>query len=88
MPENAQKPEEAKAAWERARKYAQDALALAARLSNDPSRGFAIYEANMILGTLAMWDGDQKTAVRFMLEASKAPSSEELADQQRPMRNV
>ena len=77
--ENARKPEEAKAAWERARKYAQDALALAAKRSNDPSCGFAIYKANMILGTLAMWDGDQKTAVRFMLDASKAPASEELA---------
>jgi hypothetical protein len=73
------KPEEAKAAWERARKYAQDALALAAKLSNDPSCGTAIYKANMILGTLAMWGGDQKAAVRFMLDASRAPASEELA---------
>ena len=73
------KPEEAKAAWERARKYARDALALAAKFSNDPNCGFAIYKANMILGTLAMWDGDQNTAVRFMLDASKAPASEELA---------
>jgi hypothetical protein len=77
--ENARKPEEAKAAWERARKYAQDALALAAKRSGDPGCGTAIYKANMILGTLAMWGGDQRTAVRFMLDASRAPASEELA---------
>ena len=77
--ENAQKPGEAKAAWERARNYAQDALALAAKRSDDPGCGTAIYKANMILGTLAMRDGDQKAAVRFMLAASRAPASEELA---------
>lgn len=71
--------EAAKAAWGRAAKYARDALTLAPKFSGEPYHGFAIYKANMILGTLALWNGDTRTAVRHLLDASKAPDSEELA---------
>jgi hypothetical protein len=69
----------AKAAWDLAARYARDALALAPKFSGDPSQGFAIYKANMILGTLALWNGDTKTAVRHLLDASRAPASEDLS---------
>jgi beta-lactamase regulating signal transducer with metallopeptidase domain len=67
------------AAWERATKYAQDALALAPKFRSESYHGYAIYKANMILGTLALWRGDTTTAIRYLLDASKAPASEELA---------
>jgi len=69
----------AKASWDRTKKYAQDALTLAKKFPNDPNCGMAVYRGNMVLGTLAMWEGDKKNAVRYLLYASKAPASEELA---------
>jgi len=67
------------AAWDRAARYCQDAIALAPKFRGESYHGYAVYRANMILGTLALWKGDSKTAVRHLLEASKAPASEELA---------
>jgi len=66
-------------AWERARKYAEDELRLAAKFRNDPEYGTAIFRANVTLGTIALREGDRKAAVKYMLEASKAPPSDELA---------
>ena len=62
-----------------AKRYAEDALALAPRYRDHPQYGTAIYLANMTLGTLALRDGDTKKAVLFLRNASRAPASEELA---------
>jgi tetratricopeptide (TPR) repeat protein len=65
-------------AHERAKRYAEQALALAPTFRNDPNFGTAIYTANMTLSALALRDGDVRNAAVHLLEASKAPSSEEL----------
>jgi len=62
-----------------AKRYAEDTLALAPRYRGHPRYGTAIYLANMTLGTLALRDGDTKSAVRFLRHASRAPASEGLA---------
>ena len=67
------------AAWDRASRYCQDTLNLAPKFQSVTYHGYAVYKANMILGTLAMWKGDSETAIRYLLEASNAPASEELA---------
>jgi len=69
----------AKAGWQLAGKYARESLRLAPKFRNHPDYGTALYKANMVLGMLAMRDGNRKAAVQYMLEASKAPGSEELA---------
>ncbi len=69
----------ADAAYERSRKYAEEALALAPTFRNDAGYGTAIYRANVALGTHALREGNVKTAVRYMMEAVKAPASEEIA---------
>jgi beta-lactamase regulating signal transducer with metallopeptidase domain len=62
----------------RARQAAEDLLRLG-RAIRDERQGTAIYLANMSLGSMALIDGDRKAAVRYLLAASRAPVSEELA---------
>jgi hypothetical protein len=62
----------------RARRYAEDLLVLASILRHHPDYGAAIFKANMVLGTLALEDGDRRAAVRYMKAAASAPPSEEL----------
>ena len=62
----------------RARQAAEDLLKLG-RTIRDERQGTAIYFANMSLGSMALIDGDRKAAVRYLLAASRAPVSEELA---------
>jgi hypothetical protein len=62
----------------RARQAAEDLLRLG-RTIRDERQGTAIYFANMSLGSMALFDGDRKAAVRYLLAASRAPVSEELA---------
>jgi hypothetical protein len=50
-----------------------------ARTIRDERQGTAIYFANMSLGSMALIDGDRKAAVKYLLAASRAPVSEELA---------
>jgi hypothetical protein len=70
----------AKADWESARKYAQQALDLASKSRGDADYGTVIYQANMTLGMVAMRvDGNKKAAARRLLEASKAPPTDQLA---------
>lgn len=70
----------AKAAWKRARNYASQALELAGKLRGDPNYGTVLYQANIVLGMVALRpDGDRKKAARYMLEASKAPATDEIA---------
>jgi hypothetical protein len=64
---------------QQARKFAEDALALAPRYRNHPKYGTAIFLANMTLGTLALREGDRKTAGLFLRKAARAPVSEDLA---------
>lgn len=69
----------AKAAWERARKYAQDALQLAPKFRDDPDYSTAVYMGNIVLGLATFRvDGNRQAAVNFMLAASHAPVSEDL----------
>jgi hypothetical protein len=60
------------------RKWADDLLMLA-RTVRDERQGSAIYFANMRLASLAIVEGDRRAAVKYMLTASRAPASEELA---------
>jgi hypothetical protein len=69
----------AQAEWDRAAKYCQELLTLAPKFRNESYYGYAVHSANMILGTLALWQGESKTAIRYLREASQAPASEELA---------
>lgn len=69
----------AKAAFERSKKAAQEALALARRLTDHPDRGTVIYRTNVALGAHALREGDRRTAVRYMLQATTAPPSARLA---------
>lgn len=69
----------AKAYWEQAGKYAQESLRLAPKFINNPDYGTTIYRANVVLGMQAMRIGNRKAAVGYMLNASKAPRTEELA---------
>jgi beta-lactamase regulating signal transducer with metallopeptidase domain len=69
----------ADAAYARSKKYAEEALALAPRFSTSPDYGAALYRGNIALGAHALREGDRKTAVRYLLEAGKAPASEEIA---------
>ena len=58
--------------WARSKRYAQQTLALAERFRQHPDYGEAIYHAKIVLGALALREGDQATAVRLMLEGRRA----------------
>jgi hypothetical protein len=66
-------------AEQHARQYAEDALTLAPKYRSHPQYGTAIYTANITLGALALRAGDRAAAVRYLMNASEAPPSEELA---------
>lgn len=70
---------EVAALMETARKCAQEALVLAPKFPKDPDYGTAVYDGNMVLGLLAARASNRKAAVEFMVNASKAPPTEELA---------
>ena len=72
------KHEAAKAAWNRATAYANDAIAIAPRHPDHARAGSAQFDAHMCLGTIALWNGDVKTAVAHLQAAPGAPPSEEL----------
>jgi hypothetical protein len=59
--------------------FARETLELAERHRSDPQYGTAVYTANMVLGALTLRDGDRSAASAFLLNASKAPPTEELA---------
>lgn len=69
---------DARAAWERSRRYAEDALKLAEKLPNDPSHGRAIFSAHMTLACLALRDNDKAAALEHVERALDAPPSDEL----------
>ena len=57
---------------------ARELLDLAARNRNDALYGDAVFEANMILGKIALRRGDKKAAARNLLIAAGTPGSERL----------
>ncbi len=70
----------AKEGWENARKLAQQALDMAPQSQSDPDYGTAVCKANLTLGMIVMRvDGNRKVATRYLLDASKAPRTDELA---------
>ena len=68
----------AKAAWQRATAYSNDALTLARRHPEHPNAGVIEFDAHMCLGTIALWDGDVKTALSHLKAAPDAPASDNL----------
>jgi len=57
------------------------ALALAPKFKDSPDYGWLFYRGNVARAINALRDGDRKTAVHYMLEATKAPSSERLSEE-------
>jgi hypothetical protein len=55
-------------------------LDLAAQNPKDPLYGEAIYEANIVLGKVALWSGDKATAKRYLLAAADTPGSDRLRE--------
>jgi tetratricopeptide (TPR) repeat protein len=75
--------EAAKAAFEvgktdEARQHAQSAVDLAPRFRDDWNYGNAIHDGHMVLGRIALKDGDVETAKRELLLAGKTPGSPQL----------
>jgi hypothetical protein len=73
----------AKAAFEvgqlaEARAFAKELLDLAGRLPRDWNYGNAIHDGHLVLGRLAVRDGDVETAKRELLEAGRTPGSPQL----------
>lgn len=57
---------------------ARELLALAARNTNDPEYGNAIFSANLSLGHVMLRRGDKRQAAGYLLAASNAPSTDDL----------
>jgi hypothetical protein len=60
--------------WVRSRQYANDALALAERHRDSPGFGGVVYRAHVVLGVLALRDGNRPLAVEHMRRAAAAPA--------------
>ena len=67
------------ASLQRARRLAEEALALAGKFTGDPKSGAVVYRANVILGVVAIRRGDRAGAVRHMRLAVETPGSPEVA---------
>jgi beta-lactamase regulating signal transducer with metallopeptidase domain len=70
--------EEESQGWRRARRLAEAAMQLAARHPTHPSVGSVTYNANIVLGTFAIREGDRRTALAHLREAAASPGSDEL----------
>jgi hypothetical protein len=70
--------EEEAQGWQRARRLAEAALQLAARHPTHPSVGSVIYNANIVLGTFAIREGDRRIALAHLRAAAASPGSDEL----------
>jgi beta-lactamase regulating signal transducer with metallopeptidase domain len=58
-----------KAAWQRLSAYADQALAIGPRHPEHPNAGAAMFDAHIDLGTVALWNGDVKTALAHLKAA-------------------
>ena len=68
------------ASLERAHRLAEEALALAGKLKEDPRSGPAVYRAHVTLGAVAIRRGDRGGAVQQMRLAVEAPAPAEASD--------
>ena len=66
----------ARAAWQQLVIYANDALAIGPRHPDHPGAGLAMFNAHEFLGTVALWDGDVRTALAHLDAAPGVPVSE------------
>jgi hypothetical protein len=57
---------------------ARELLDLARRNPSDPLYGDAVFEANMLLGKIALHGGDKGEAVRYLRAAAETPGSDEI----------
>lgn len=65
---------------ERARRLAEEALALARKLTGDPRSSAAVYRAHVALGVVAIRRGDRAGAVKHMRLAVETQGSPEVAE--------
>jgi hypothetical protein len=56
----------ARADWQRLSIYANDALTIGPRHADHPGAGQAMFNAHEFLGTVALWDGDVRTALAHL----------------------
>jgi len=61
-----------------ARTYAEELAALAPQYKNDWNYGNAVQDSNVVLGRLALRDGNMTAARGFLLEAGKSPGSPQM----------
>jgi len=67
-----------KAAWLRLSQYADQAWAIGPRHPEHPSAGSAMFDAHINLGTVALWDGDVRTALAHLKAAPDVVPSDTL----------
>jgi TonB family protein len=65
-------------AFNKAAGYAQELLSEAAKNADDPNYGNAIHDANVVLGRVALRQGDTVRAGMLLLEAGRTPGSTQL----------
>ena len=75
----------AKASWEQAGRYAQEALEVAPQARDHADFGTSLFRADMVAGMAALVGGDRKSAAEFARKALDAPATEAL---QYPIRNA
>jgi beta-lactamase regulating signal transducer with metallopeptidase domain len=64
--------------WRHAGQYAQEALDMAPQARSHPDYGTAFFNANMVLGMVAIKNGDAKSAAAYLLKAADAPATDAL----------
>ena len=65
-------------AFDKAAEYAKELLSKASQNPDDVNYGNAIHDGNMVLGRLALRQGDVKNAGMLLLEAGRTPGSTQL----------
>jgi len=65
-------------AFDKAADYAKELLSEAAKNADDPNYGNAIYDGNMVLGRVALRQGDIVKAGKLLLEAGRTTGSTQL----------
>lgn len=61
-----------------ARNYATDLLSLAQKFQNNWNYGNAVQDGNLVLGRIAVQEGNMEDARRYLLEAGKSPGSPQM----------
>jgi hypothetical protein len=67
-----------RAAWQRLSIYAADALAIGPRHPEHPNAGAAMFDAHIKLGSVALWDGDVRTALAHLKAAPDVVPSDSM----------